>query len=182
MSCYRTSNNKHFTAPPRMADGRHFTDYRPTFDVNNQIQNDNQVEKSYDYRMLLTNNAEQIMELNRKQSFLMNGVTNCKQPYETGTMLPELNKVRCDMNKCEVVHNYDGGIGTGRIYNTNEVAASNCLDGLNHPAGEYPGSQCAPMDDLATYYPLNANGRQASRVASPGGGNIAQGGDPNVVA
>ena len=27
MSCYRTTNNKFFTAPPRMADGRHFTDY-----------------------------------------------------------------------------------------------------------------------------------------------------------
>jgi hypothetical protein len=182
MNCYKTTNNKHFTAPPRMADGRHFTDYRPTFDLNTKIQNDNNVDTSYNYRMLLTNNAEQIMELNRKQSFLMNGVSNCKQPYETGTMLPELNKVRCDVHKCEVVHNYDGGIGTGRIYNTNDVAASNCLDGLRQPAEEAPGAQCAPMDDLATYYPLNSNAEGANRVAVPGGGNIAMGGDPNVVA
>ena len=68
------------------------------------------------------------MEVNRQHSQLKNGVNNCKQPYETGTMLPELNKVKCDLNKCEVVHNYDGGIGTGRIYNTDNVAASNCLE------------------------------------------------------
>ena len=122
MSCYRTTNNKFFTAPPRMADGRHFTDYRPTFDLNNKIQNDNNIETSYDYRMFMSNNADRIMEVNRQHSQLKNGVNNCKQPYETGTMLPELNKVKCDLNKCEVVHNYDGGIGTGRIYNTNEVA------------------------------------------------------------
>ena len=52
MSCYRTTNNKFFTAPPRMADGRHFTDYRPTFDLNNKIQEDNNIDTSYNYRML----------------------------------------------------------------------------------------------------------------------------------
>ena len=82
-------------------------------------------------------------------------------------MLPELNKVKCDLNKCEVVHNYDGGIGTGRIYNTNEVAASNCLDGLRQPAGDLPGAQCGSMSDLSTYYPLNAQGAEAQRVAIP---------------
>ena len=81
MSCYRTTNNKFFTAPPRMADGRHFTDYRPTFDLNNKIQNDNNIETSYDYRMFMSNNADRIMEVNRQHSQLKNGVNNCKQPY-----------------------------------------------------------------------------------------------------
>ena len=27
--CYKTSNNKYSDCPPRMADGRHFTDFRP---------------------------------------------------------------------------------------------------------------------------------------------------------
>ena len=182
MACYRTTNNKFFTAPPRMADGRHFTDYRPTFDLNNKIQNDNNIDTSYNYRMFMINNAERIMEVNKQHSQLKNGVNNCKQPYENGTMLPELNKVQCDLNKCEVVHNYDGGIGTGRIYNTNEVAASNCLDGVAQPASNVPGAQCAPLNDLANYYPLNAHGQNAQRVAVPGGGNVAMGGDPNVVA
>ena len=182
MNCYRTTNNKHYTAPPRMADGRHFTDYRPTFDLNNKIQNDNNISSSYDYRMFMTNNAEKIIEVNKQHSHLKNGVSNCKQPYEVGTMLPELNKVKCDIHKCEVVHNYDGGIGTGRIYNTEEVPASNCLDGISQPAGELPGAQCAPLSDLATYFPLNPDHEAALRAAVPGAGNIAQGGDPNVVA
>ena len=50
--------------------------------------------------MFMTNNADRIMEVNRQHSQLKNGVNNCKQPYETGTMLPELNKVKCDLNKC----------------------------------------------------------------------------------
>ena len=35
MSCH-PSNNKYFDCPPRMHDGRNFTDYRPSCDVNNQ--------------------------------------------------------------------------------------------------------------------------------------------------
>ena len=44
MSCGTTSN-KFFTAPPE--DGGHFTDYRPTFDLNNKIQEDNNIDTSY---------------------------------------------------------------------------------------------------------------------------------------
>ena len=35
MSCYKASNNKYFNCPPRMDDGRHFTDYRSSCDTNN---------------------------------------------------------------------------------------------------------------------------------------------------
>ena len=27
-NCHKTTNNKYFQCPPRMSDGRHFTDYR----------------------------------------------------------------------------------------------------------------------------------------------------------
>ena len=37
--CKKTSNNKYFNCPPRMDDGRHFTDYRPNDRVNNLIRN-----------------------------------------------------------------------------------------------------------------------------------------------
>ena len=43
MNCYRTSNNKFFNAPPRMADGRHFTDYRPSCDANSSVRNNQQI-------------------------------------------------------------------------------------------------------------------------------------------
>ena len=39
--CYKTTNNKYFNCPPRMSDGRHFTDYRPVCDVNNLIASNN---------------------------------------------------------------------------------------------------------------------------------------------
>ena len=43
MNCYRTSNNKFFNAPPRMADGRHFTDYRPSCDANSSVRNNQNI-------------------------------------------------------------------------------------------------------------------------------------------
>ena len=45
-SCYKTSNNKFFNAPPRMSDGRHFTDYRPDYELNMKIGEDNELNDS----------------------------------------------------------------------------------------------------------------------------------------
>ena len=69
MSCYRTSNNKHFTSPPRMADGRHFTDYRPNYNLNNQIKTDNGVANSFEFKTFLCDNGDNIRELNKKHAF-----------------------------------------------------------------------------------------------------------------
>ena len=63
MDCYKTSNNKHFGCPPRMADGRHFTDYRPSCHINNIIRSGNNVMNSFEYRLFLTRNAEELMIL-----------------------------------------------------------------------------------------------------------------------
>ena len=41
MSCYKTGDNKHLQCPPRMDDGRHFTDYRPNCELNANIKLDN---------------------------------------------------------------------------------------------------------------------------------------------
>ena len=56
------SNNKYPDCPPRMSDGRHFTDYRPSTDTNNLIKMDNDIVNNYTYRNFLTNNADKIME------------------------------------------------------------------------------------------------------------------------
>ena len=45
--CFKTSDNKHFGCPPRMADGRHFTDYRPSCHINNIIRTGNNVMNSF---------------------------------------------------------------------------------------------------------------------------------------
>ena len=101
-NCYRTSNNKFLNAPPRMADGRHFTDYRPNCFINNRIKVDNKLVNSYDYRMFLTRNADKLIELNQKNTFIMNGNFECKEPYNQGTMLPEQDKVVCNIQTCNV--------------------------------------------------------------------------------
>ena len=41
------NNPKYTIRPPRMDDGRHFTDYRPNCFVNNLIQTQNRITDSY---------------------------------------------------------------------------------------------------------------------------------------
>ena len=45
-TCYKTSDNKFMDCPPRMADGRHFTDYRPNCHTNNLLRADNNIGNS----------------------------------------------------------------------------------------------------------------------------------------
>jgi len=45
-----------------MSDGRMFTDYQPSCDLNNYIQNKYQIKNSHEYRIFLQKNAEQIMK------------------------------------------------------------------------------------------------------------------------
>ena len=98
------SNNKYFNCPPRMADGRHFTDYRPNCDLN-QFSN-----ITNEYRNNLINNAESIMENNKKLSLYKNG-DGCMEPYNLGTMLPEQTNVVCDAEKCQLMMNNTNGLG-----------------------------------------------------------------------
>ena len=48
---YKASNNKYKDCPPRMSDGRHFTDYRQNRDRNNEIRHSNKILNSVNYRM-----------------------------------------------------------------------------------------------------------------------------------
>ena len=60
------NNNPNYNnCPPRMDDGRHFTDYRPNCFVNNLIQTQNRITDSYYYRQFLQENASKLIELNR---------------------------------------------------------------------------------------------------------------------
>ena len=52
----------------RMADGRHFTDYRPSCELNNDISRDNNLNNSLDIRLFLQRNAEKLMDVNRNMA------------------------------------------------------------------------------------------------------------------
>lgn len=175
MNCYRTSNNKFFTAPPRMADGRHFTEYRENTYVNQLLGKDADMQNSYEYRQFLINNAEKIMDLNNKQAYLLNGVSECEKPFGQGTMLPEKQKQVCNLRSCNVVENDVHGLGLGRVYSTQP---NPCLNGFTSAPMSLEANVCSGNKDLGNYFPA-MKVEDDLRVASPGGGEMLSGGDPN---
>ena len=76
MDCVR---NSHYSkCPPKMDDGRHFTDYRPNYYINSDIQYSNQLCTGYGYRHFLTRNAVALMNQNSTQAWKRNGCGPCK--------------------------------------------------------------------------------------------------------
>lgn len=142
-SCYRTSNNKYQSAPPRMSDGRHFTDYRANCHMNQRIQTDKKIPNSYEYRMYLQRNAEELMELNKQQTYLLNGSFECKEPYHIGTMLPESHKQVCNAQSCTVKHNYENGLGLGRDYGESDL-----LTPMKAPYMKLEKNNCMPESHM----------------------------------
>ena len=169
MDCYKTSDNKHFGCPPRMADGRHFTDYRPHCYVDNLIIAENGINNSFNYRNFLQQNATTLMQINRQYSCQKNCCVPCKQG--AGTMLPEANKFVCDKNTCRLVSNDPNGLGTGRVYSQEGTdCATMGVCGKSNP------NACMTPQDAFNYFP----GRQMGRLTVPGGGYVHEGGDPSL--
>ena len=179
MSCYKSSNNKFFNSSARMSDGRLFTDYRPNHEINKHIVNNNNIENTHNYRMFLSRNADEIIKRNKNYIYLKNGIYDCKQPYKTGTMLPEKTRVVCDPHKCSNVIVDQNGLGQGRQYVTN--GSNPLLDSLNKSEVN-KNNICADTQDNFNYYPIDPNIyiKEQLRQAIPGGGNKLSGGDPNV--
>ena len=106
-----------------MADGRLFTDYRPRCVAN--LQYAAPMSGSQDYRLFLIGNGAQIMEQNRAAAAAAAHCAPCVQPYNRGTMVPEIDRVVCDKVSCARTPVAEagasgpggfGGIGTGRAY------------------------------------------------------------------
>ena len=172
--CYKTSNNKYFDCPPKMADGRHFTDYRPNCDTQNLIRTKNNISNSFQYRMFLTHNASDLIEQNRAYACKKNCCGPCQKPYDIGTMLPEQSVVKCDTNSCTVSSNDTSGLGQGRVYSDTPLHCPNWPESL--PVNQ-PKNYCTPASDNFNYYPSSKNYKQMTRLTSPGGGIALSGGD-----
>ena len=174
LECYKTSNNKHFGCPPRMSDGRHFTDYRPNCHINNIIRTGNNVMNSFQYRTFLTRNAGELMDLNRGYACMKNCCGPCKEPFHSINTLPEVNKVKCNKNNCEIIGFDPNGLGQGRIYNDNEEKCENIGQNNLNKNG------CAKPEDNLRYYGSQDNTNNVLRNSNVGGGEILSGGDPKV--
>lgn len=108
----RPSDAQNFSCPPKMADGRHFTDYRPRCFANFTETNMN----SYQYRQYMINNAESIISNNKSVASSNNACGPCMEPFDQGTMLPEQTIVKCDTQTCKIEMNDPTGLGRGRQY------------------------------------------------------------------
>ena len=116
-NCNRTTNNKYFGCPPRMSDGRHFTDYRSHNYVNDLIQQSNQTKSNYEYRQFLTHNALNIMKMNNDYMNKMNGCTECN-----ATQIPFKTECKINQNYSNCYLKDNNGIG---IYNLTEPIMNN---------------------------------------------------------
>ena len=61
-----------------MSDGRHVTDYRPSCDVHDLIRRQNNIKNSYDLKLLMTNNALKIQDLERIHYSKKNACQSCE--------------------------------------------------------------------------------------------------------
>lgn len=101
--------------PPRMSDGRHFTDYKPRCGVDASTLN-GQTMNSYELRQYMITNAENLMQKNRDAAVGANKCGPCVEPWNQGTMLPEQSVVKCTTSTCTRATNDPYGLGQGRDY------------------------------------------------------------------
>lgn len=148
-ACYKTGDNRFNDCPPRMADGRHFTDFRPNCSINNMLRVQNKVANSYEYRMFLTRNAEDIMGINTQYAMDKNACKSCDN-----TMLKEQTKLKCNKESCDLQMNDPLGIGQGRA----DGSLDNCE---NCPSDLIKRSQvennCMTPYDMAQDYSVFKN-------------------------
>lgn len=123
MSCSTCSGtNPTTTCPSRMSDGRAFTDYNPRCSENARIMsmldNAKLVQSSYESRMFLQRNAQQVMDMERARAAeTLIPCAPCSRPLtEDGTMAPSRYVVRCDAVSCQRTEVNPNGIGDGRNY------------------------------------------------------------------
>ena len=176
--CYKTSNNKHFNCPPRMDDGRHFTDYRPNCAVNNLIRANNQAVNSFTYKKFLTDNAEKIMQMNRAYACQKNCCGPCSKK---STQLPHETEVVCNKRTCSTRVVNPNGVGQGRSYGQPE-SESKCEGFMNGLPYKQPYNCCASDKNLFNYYDDVSSKAQGAftRHTVPSGGDVFQGGDPKA--
>lgn len=182
--CTRASDNTAWDCPPRMADGRLFTDYRPRCDINMQYQPRPAV-GSYEYRQFLIRNADNVIGEHRDAAFTKAYSGPCVQPFETATMLPEADAFVCDKVSCRCESRNPTGLGTGRDYGM-LPESKRALDAfLAEQASAQKrlqdGANCCACGGDGGYYPLpGLNVGAPLRPAVPGGGLPMSGGDASV--
>ncbi len=181
-TCYKTSDNKHFGCPPRVSDGRIFTDWRPECHVNDLIKADNNISNSFQYRQFLQQNGETLMDRNRNLACTVACCLPCSETQEgfESTALPEKYMFVSDGRIGKMVMNDPNGIGTGRKYYTFQQD-QDCTALPNAWPGSKQNNCTGPLDNFAYLGMLADSMPNPERVSIPGGGSMLSGGDPKVL-
>jgi hypothetical protein len=116
------SENHKYMCTSKMSDGRFITDYRPKCivnrDLNESLVKNNIKNSSYESRVYIQNNGNDLVEDQFTKSFeRLAECVPCKIPFtENGTMAPEKYVIRCDNVSCSKKEVDPNGIGDGRNY------------------------------------------------------------------
>lgn len=181
--CQRPSNNQYFNCPPRMADGRHFTDYRPRCTQQYQDKVSNKLLSSYEQRMYLTSHADELIKTNARNAYMNNRCGPCMEPYDQGTMVPEFEKQVCNERTCGFSMNDPYGVGLGRKFYTEDMDEPLRKKFLEEKEKETKffkeNSQCCgTVSDDLQYYPIDGYvEKEYARYGIPSGGVPMTGGD-----
>jgi len=163
--CERDSDNRHFQCPPKMADGRAFTDYKARCAVLTSLLQ-NKAMNTYELRQYMINNAEQLMQQERTYASRMNACGPCVKPWNQGTMLPEQSMVRCNESTCSVSTSDPYGLGQGRDYGIPQE--SEFIAKMEKQNQELQKNICTGFEEDLGYYPITPV--QEERYAIPSGG------------
>jgi hypothetical protein len=172
--CDFTSDNQYKMCPPKMADGRHFTDYTPRCGINLASSFAQQQLNSYDLRQFMINNADQIMLKNRDAAIKNNSCGPCVQPWNQGTMLQEQNIVKCTASTCSTVTQDPYGLGQGRDYGiVPDQQFISRMSAENDLRKSVQSNTCVKPSQDKLYFPFGGSiieEEHIDRVAIPGGG------------
>ena len=94
--------------PPRMSDGRIFTQYTPACEARPASVSSNQA------RRAMTKNGAAIIDANRQMAETMDGFHHMAVCFDTttsGTVLPEEQRLVCDERRCDMMPYVPGGLG-----------------------------------------------------------------------
>ena len=181
-SCERTTDNLKMLCPARMSDGRFQTNYFPRCQTEYLTQIKTNIPSSYDYRQFLIHNGADFIEKNATEAYMRGRCLTCVNPYETGTMLPELEKMVCNSRTCTFKGNDGFGLGLGRQFNTDEqseVFQKQFSEERTKERDFFKNkAECCGLakDDLE-YYPVNGVvNSEYERYAVPSGGSLMFGG------
>ena len=90
-----------------MSDGRNYSQWQHTAQINNQIRNQANIQSNYDYRIYLTKNADSIIRFNQTQACNESGSCYYSNNKKVTNNSPYLFKSCSDSNTPYGYHNSD---------------------------------------------------------------------------